>query len=203
MKRWLIAVATAFATAFAATAASAADMRVYADACNGGEKGCYFFVIEGPIEAHDGGKFLELVYTHAQEIDNAAVLLDSPGGSLVAALQIGRAIKKGHYATYVSEGSVCLSACALIFVAGSSLQVEATSKIGFHAAYYKSTGTETGAGNALIGAYLTNLGYKQDAVLFFTQAGPTQMNWLTAKAAEKLGMKIEVLGLDKNLKKRS
>lgn len=46
------------------------------------------------------------------------VVLDSPGGDVDAAMQIGRIIRRNDGMTIVSEKSKCFSSCALIYVAG-------------------------------------------------------------------------------------
>src|ERR1700694_2650776 len=46
------------------------------------------------------------------------VVLNSPGGDVDAAMQIGRIIRRNDGTTIVSEKSKCFSSCALIYVAG-------------------------------------------------------------------------------------
>ena len=67
----------------------------------------------------------------------------------------------------------------------------ANAEIGFHAAYDRSTGQETGVGNALVGAYLTRIGLPYSAVIYITQAAPTSMTWLSLKDAEKEGIEVK------------
>jgi hypothetical protein len=65
-------------------------------------------------------------------------------------------------------------------------------KIGFHAAYRLENGApiETGVGNALLGAYLSNLGLSDQAIVYVTMAAPSSMTWLTRREAETLGIDI-------------
>ncbi len=65
--------------------------------------------------------------------------------------------------------------------------------IGFHAAYinYGEYKRETGLGNALIGAYLYQLGLSDRVIEFVTSPGPEdELNWLTLRAAQALGIEI-------------
>jgi hypothetical protein len=63
--------------------------------------------------------------------------------------------------------------------------------IGFHAV--SIGGAETGAGNALVGAYLERLGLPERAIFYATIAGPKEMLWLTPENAKKLGIDLQVL----------
>jgi hypothetical protein len=72
-----------------------------------------------------------------------------------------------------------------------------TALVGFHAAYTEKEGlpSESGVGNALVGSYLTQIGLSEIAVVYITQAAPTQMTLLTLRDAKQIG--IEVLPFEK------
>jgi hypothetical protein len=65
----------------------------------------------------------------------SVVVLASQGGSVVPALEIGRAIRLKAFTTVVASNSLCASACALTWLAGTHRFMSANSHIGFHAAY--------------------------------------------------------------------
>jgi hypothetical protein len=109
--------------------------------------------VEGELVASDGDEFI--AKTALLKTLGAIVVLDSAGGSLVAGLQIGEAIRQKKFSTTVAAGTRCASACALAWLAGVPRSIGAEGRIGFHAAYDSDTGRETGVGNALVGAYLT------------------------------------------------
>jgi hypothetical protein len=121
------------------------------------------------------------------------VTLVSYGGSTSPALQIGDWIRKRGMSTFVPGGRTCTSACALIWLAGVPRTVGDTPKIGFHAAYDPTTRRETGAGNAVVGAYLSYLGVGYKAIVFMTRKGPTSVEWLTPEAAKELGVALAML----------
>ena len=85
------------------------------------------------------------------------VTLVSYGGRIGPAMQIGELVRKRGMLTFVPGDRTCASACATIWVAGKLRTVGDTPQIGFHAAYDEDTGRESGAGNAVIGAYLRDL----------------------------------------------
>jgi hypothetical protein len=45
--------------------------------------------------------------------------------------------------------------------------------------------------NALVGAYFAELGYSEDAIRFFTKAGPNSASWLTSDNAKRLGIEFQ------------
>jgi hypothetical protein len=193
MKTLLTTAATLLA--LSSVAAPAATIKLHPNTCNGEERGCTAVEIIGFIEASDGGKFMELMLK-----DNpakAVIILRSPGGSVPAALQIGRFIKAKSYTTYATDTDVCASSCAIIWLAGWEKIVDAGAKIGFHAAYTvqqagrKLYAAESGMANALVGAYFAELGYSEDAIRFFTKAGPTSASWLTSDNAKRLGIEFQ------------
>jgi hypothetical protein len=53
--------------------------------------------------------------------------------------------------------------------------------------------TETGAGNALVGAYLSRLGLSDRAILYIEQASPDTMTWLTPGDAQDVGIAVDTL----------
>lgn len=148
--------------------------------------GLFFVLVSGPIERQDAEKFFE----KTSHINRAVVLLNSPGGQVLEALAIGRAIRSKGFATAVPDQTLCVSACALIWLAGTQRFAEDSSVVGFHAAYVVKNGQqrETGVGNALIGAYLNELGFSQQAVVFVTSAPPEGIERLDRIKGQRIGI---------------
>jgi hypothetical protein len=144
--------------------------------------GVEFITVEGKISRGDDVAFRIEALKHA----TAVVILESPGGSLLAGLSIGRLIRERQFATAVMN-SHCESACALIWMGGVKRFVSNRAKIGFHAAYDPGEAV-SGSGNALIGAYLSRLGYPDKVIEFATDAKPDDMDYLTASRAAELGV---------------
>src|SRR5262245_22704197 len=116
------------------------------------------------------------------------VTLVSPGGNTGPAMRIGDLIRRNAMSTFVPGDRTCASACALIWLAGASRIVGDTPQIGFHATYDAKTRRESGVGNALIGAYLRDLGFGYKAISFMTSKGPMSVEWLTPDLAKDLGV---------------
>jgi hypothetical protein len=116
------------------------------------------------------------------------VTLVSYGGRAYPALQIGDRIRNRGMSTFVPGDRTCTSACATIWLAGVLRIVGDTPQIGFHAVYDPATRQETGAGNAVVGAYLRDLGIGYKAIEFMTRKGPASVEWLTPELARELGV---------------
>ena len=149
--------------------------------------------LSGEIALSDGKAFADAAQSLGRQ--RAAVVFGSPGGALLAGLQIGQIIRLHHYATFVPGDTVCASACAFAWLAGAPRIMQPASRIGFHAAYVTTGGTkvETGVGNALVGAYMTTLGLSLDAIVFAETAHPDEISWLTVQTAQKLDIAVRVL----------
>ncbi|MDF3152048.1 hypothetical protein P3C58_08670 [Mesorhizobium sp. XAP10] len=144
--------------------------------------------ITGVFEPNDDLQFNQVAATTGQAI----VVLNSEGGAVLPALEIGRAIRLKGFSTAVASDTLCASACALTWLAGAPRLAGESANIGFHASYVVKDGTasETGVGNALIGAYLNQLGLSQDAIVFVTSAPPEGMAWLSGDKAGELGLQF-------------
>lgn len=147
--------------------------------------------VSGELQIND----LQTFEQFAKNLPKAVVAFDSSGGQLVAGLEIGESIRAHGYATAVVDGASCTSACALAWLAGQPRYQAATGRVGFHAAYVmdKGVATERGAANAMIGAYLTRLGFGYSAVTLLTSAPPDEITWLTPDVARRLGISIALI----------
>lgn len=148
--------------------------------------GTEVILISGVIVEGDEERFRELSIQHPK----AVVGLSSQGGQLVPALEIGRLVRLRGYETIVLDGDTCASSCALIWMAGSKKTLVDGARLGFHASYLDNRGrrVESGAANALIGRYLTQLNYSEDTVLFATLASPDEIWWLDDTTKELSGI---------------
>lgn len=145
--------------------------------------------ISGELQHGDDDTFKQKVFL----LKEAAVMFNSEGGSLMAGLEIGRAIRLKGFDTVVPDSMFCASACALAWLGGKTRWAGPEARIAFHAAWMLRNGRkeETGPGNALVGAYLNSLGLADDAVFFITKAAPDDAELLTFEKAEALGISVK------------
>jgi hypothetical protein len=153
------------------------------------DRGVEAIVITGDILDGDDARFGDL----SQRFPRAVVYLESAGGALVPAIEIGKLVRARHHATVVPDGSTCTSACALIWIAGAPRYLGPQGRLGFHASYSDEGGrlVETGVGNAMVGHYLSQLDLPEDAAVFATIASPYEINWLSAENSGEAGISFE------------
>jgi hypothetical protein len=189
LKMRVLSAALLLISAFSmSTAAISADIKVVPAAEGDNQP---FILIDGEIIAGDDDKFRKL----AAEYSDAIVVLNSEGGAISPAMDIGRTIKLRGYKTVVLDGSSCASACALIWISGSRRIIDDGGEVGFHASYLDTDGTkiETGVGNALVGHYLSQLGFGEKTVVFATLAPPDKILWLNAETTAMSGIEFDLL----------
>jgi hypothetical protein len=154
-----------------------------------GPSGHTLILISGRLEIGDELKFKEV----SSGVTRATVYLAGPGGNVRAARDIGMRVRLRRFATVVSSGAQCASACGLVWLAGVKRFVAPSAQIGFHAVYRSNDAEkrESGAGNALVGAYLNEISLPEKAIIFITERPPHGMNWLTAPLARERDIEIE------------
>lgn len=147
--------------------------------------------VRGDLEPGDEKRFIE----RALGVDRAVVVLESDGGSLLAGIQIGKAIRLKEFSTAVLNGTRCASACALAWLGGVVRFIDATAKVGFHAAYERDGDhrKERGGANALAGAYLHGLGLSSRAVYFIMNTPADSITWLSLESAGQHGIEVRPL----------
>jgi tetratricopeptide (TPR) repeat protein len=146
-----------------------------------------FVSIDGPLVLGDEKRFAEFALGVPE---GAVVVLSSPGGNLIAGIGIGRAINLLGFRTLVPEGFQCASACAFAWLAGSPRLMGKGATIGFHAASSTENGTVSSVGNALVGAYLNQLGLPSSAIVYITEPQPNDIRWLTFDDAAQIGIAV-------------
>jgi hypothetical protein len=183
--------------ALSASVADAAEIYVKMIKSGTGKKSTTMPVVyvQGDIEVGDNKKF----YDVAKKLSAGRVLvfLSSDGGNLSAGLNIGEMIRVAKWSTVAS--GTCASVCGLMWLAGVPRYVFTDSSVGFHAAYRLEKGEdgknywyEAGQGNAIVGAYLTRLGFGYNTIAFLTGATPDSMEWLDDAKSKKYGINIIV-----------
>jgi len=154
----------------------------------------FIVIVRGDLNANDTDHFR----TTVSSISRAIVAFDSDGGSVVTGIEIGELIRLRGFYSAVLDDSRCVSACALAWLGGIRRFMSPRAKIGFHAAYDDRSGTETGVGNALVGAYLNKIGLSYSAVIFATQAAPKSMTWLTPSEGAQRGIFVDLIDSNPN-----
>jgi hypothetical protein len=98
--------------------------------------------ISGTITEQDA-KSLQELSAEMERNNLFTLLLDSKGGDVFAAMQIGRLIRKYDGSTVIGfnekkQGAKCYSSCALIFIAGVDRIIHSGGQLGLHRPYLSS-----------------------------------------------------------------
>jgi hypothetical protein len=101
----------------------------------------WLIYLDGPVDPGATSRVVSLVL--AEQITNAVVYLNSPGGSLVTAMQLGRVLREHAFDTRVgtrttdvtrATAGTCHSACPFILAGGVQRSLETGSAVGLHRA---------------------------------------------------------------------
>ena len=183
----LIRGACAALVAAAALGAAPASAGIAHSTLADGTEGIY---VTGEIQLGDDAAFRDIT----GRFPDAVVFLESPGGTVIPALEIGRLVRERGYRTVVIEGGTCASSCALIWLAGAPRHLAPGARVGFHASSTQGEDgrlVESGLSNAFVGYYLSKLELSESAVVFATMTSPYALNWLTAENSEGAGISFE------------
>lgn len=91
-------------------------------------------LLEGSIAAGDGARM-------SGEIDKlpknpTRIILNSPGGSVGDALELGRFLRDQGFATALRDGDICYSACPYVLAAGTTRDIPDGGSVGVHQHYF-------------------------------------------------------------------
>ena len=123
------------------------------------------------------------------------VALNSGGGSIESAIEIGRALRKTNAAASVARGAKCASACVLILVGAVSRQV--SGQVGIHRFYFdvpknipdqqslQSAFTEV---SSRIKSYIREMNMPDSFFEAMSHIAPARMKWLTRAEIEKYNL---------------
>ncbi len=91
-------------------------------------------LLEGAIEGGDAVRIAKQI----DELDPAParVILNSPGGSVRDALDLGRHIREAGLNTSLRDGDICYSACPYLLAAGVTRDIPDTASVGVHQHYF-------------------------------------------------------------------
>ena len=148
---------------------------------------------EGEIVPGDAEKFVR--FARRAERDkhgNIVFVLNSPGGSVVAAFELAKKMEEVETTAYVPDNARCASACAsILFVSAEHHLVLGNGVLGFHSCYRQSGGVSESDSfcNQSIGQNAFEHGTSYAAVDMFTNDyGPSKMAWVDRTLACQIGL---------------
>lgn len=150
--------------------------------------------ILGQIAPGDSARFL--AWLDQTRPDETLVSLDSSGGSVSDALEIGRAIRSTGLATEVQDGSVCLSACPYMLAGGTERRVAAEGVVGVHQHYFGQSTilpafmaiNDLQRAQAQVIDFLAEMGVDLRLLSFAFRTPPDEINILTPEQMRDLDL---------------
>lgn len=156
-------------------------------------------LLHGPIASGDAGRLLAFLDTMTSRPD--VIALNSPGGVVDEALEIGRALRDREINTAVLEGMICVSACPYMLAGGVSRFVSEGSAVGLHQHYYETPGYIPAAfavediqyGQARTMAYLIEMGVDPGIMLHSLSTAPEDIYVLLPDELTETRLATEIL----------
>jgi hypothetical protein len=196
-----------------ASAASSGPMRfVVFNPCGGGRScGCAQQVLaSGRVESDSADKLFRFVVAEqaaGRLCDTPTVSFDSPGGSLVGGMRLGRIVRQlkmdtGVALTYshvqtdgtsatIAKDVICASACTLAFLGGIERSVTADARFGVHQ-FFSARGdvgdSATQTTVAVVSSYVAEMGVQRALVEFASSVPPEQIRFLSRDVLVKLNV---------------
>ena len=168
-----------------------------AGAADGPSDGRWTILLDGYIDALASNRLGALV---AQKgITDADVYFNSPGGSLVAGMAIGRLLRQRGYDTHVGKrtadvhelvGGVCYSACPFAYAGGVRRYLEFDSTLAVHRAENRLPLPDGSSFEKLVSRqateYLLAMGVSPELFKIMSQVPHEVIRGLTREEAERL-----------------
>jgi hypothetical protein len=141
-----------------------------------------YIVAYGDITPETPAKFRQLTIPR-----KTVLYFDSPGGNLMAALELGRLIRRAGVTTYVApQGDGCFSACVYAFAGGVVRRYDGQAPLGVHQ-FYGGGGTESSVQSAvaLVARYLDEMGVDLKLVEAASFVLPDDIQTIPVKVARE------------------
>ena len=159
----------------------------------------WWIYLDGPIDPGATARVVNLIL--AERITRAIVFLNSPGGSLVTAMQLGRVLREHAFDTRVGKrttnaaratAGTCHSACPFVLAGGVERSLETGSAIGLHRAENRVPVSDEGAFQHVVETqvveYLAEMGVHAEVANIMGAVPHDQIRDLTVDEALQLNL---------------
>lgn len=181
--------------------------------CRGNSSACATRILASGFIQQDSHKKLAAFIAKQGPMELASqstIVFNSPGGSVLGGIEMGRFIRKHRYDTElvidadeeylkteyetdfrtVAKNTVCASACTLAFMGGVSRSIEPGSRLGVHQ-FFTGGGADGGESAAQVtitklALYTDEMGVDRKILDFASMTGPQSMYWVPDLLAREL-----------------
>jgi hypothetical protein len=164
--------------------------------------GPWLIYLDGPLDPGATSRIVSLVLQ--EKITRAVMYLNSPGGSLVTAMQLGRVLREHGFDARVGARTqdaarpgpgTCYSACPFVLAGGVSRGLEPGSVIGVHRAENRVRLPDESHFQAVVEAqaveYLVEMGVRAELAAMMAGIPHHQIRELTVDEAVRLNLLTE------------
>jgi hypothetical protein len=145
----------------------------------------------GEIIPGDFDRLVSYLRSLPPDVQVVGYTFDSPGGNLIEAKKIAGGLRRVQATVGVFGQSRCVSACFLLFAAGTKRLAEATALIGVHSASEAGVeSTETLALTTAMARDVAEFGVPPGIIGKMVTASPGQVQWLTQHDLVSMGVDI-------------
>ena len=118
----------------------------------------------------------------------AAYVLNSPGGSVVAALEIADIIRKTRSTVIIMSHAECASACFVILATADAKFISPDAHIGVHSVQTRGVGEDLDAlaSTAIVARLAAQYGVPNSIIGLMVRTPPEQIAWLTGEEVRSL-----------------
>lgn len=163
----------------------------------------WWIYLDGPIDPGATSRVVNLILT--ERISRAVIYLNSPGGSLLTAMQLGRVLREHAFDTRVgmrttdaarATAGTCHSACPFVLAGGVERSLETGSAIGLHRAENHVPISDEGAFQHVVEAqvveYLAAMGVHVEVASIMGAVPHDRIRDLTVEEALQLNLLNQV-----------
>lgn len=147
------------------------------------------WALRGTVAPGDAARIVPSIEREAPR----RISLNSPGGSVEDALQIGRAIRAAGAETAVEAAAICLSACPYLLAAGVERSVAEGAAVGVHQHYFGESSVlpaflaveDVQRGQAQVMSYLAEMGVDPLLMRHALATAPDKIYLLVAEELQR------------------
>ena len=136
----------------------------------------------------------------SNDLSGTTISLDSPGGSVSAAMEVGRLLRMNRMTAFVDPYASCLSACVLIYAgAAARFGYNKLARVGIHQPYLQVPSQKIDAVTVRkdyntmlldIRAYLREMNVSERLAYEMMKTPPSSVRYLTAEEQESVGLSV-------------
>jgi len=145
--------------------------------------------MQGKIEPGDTLKLYQFLKTLPTPARIGAWAMNSPGGAVNEAVQMGEIILKTGAMTLLPDNVTCASACFWLFAAGQSRMMVSTAQLGVHGTK-DVQGKEAPEGTVDSARFAKQIGIPDSVIVAMVTTPPDQITWLSPRQLTEMEVKI-------------